>query len=277
MNLDANSIVDHWLVYIRHVATRLFLCFLPSLSCTILLTPFSVSLFLSPFCMMDSDITHDNYSAWTDSCIAQDWFRPMDSFFNDRTPCLSLILSPGPRTHSIPDSVIDSLSITTQSPLIAFQSPAGDHKASGSSAGIFGALLPPPSASDPPRPLPATCALSNDRVLKLLEMGTSNLFLTLFQYGYLAATTVNGYYALECPHCNNRVKTSIPSTTALSSSGQFNALTNHYCRKACISASTHNDRETTSMYLQTISSSSLSHRSSTPSLITRQTSVDSET
>jgi hypothetical protein len=97
-------------------------------------------------------------------------------------------------------------------------------------------------------------------------MGTSESFLFLFQHGYIVTVVLSGFHGIECPQCSLTVKTSIPGTVQLCTSGQFSALANHYRKKPCLTALARKEQAASSALIQEITSPTLSRRSLTPAL-----------
>lgn len=211
--------------------------------------------------MSNSDPVHHNLSAYHQAQIAQGWFQPSEAFFNSRSTQsshLSLTLPPG-STRETPAPV-----------------PAGVHEASP--LGSF-SNVPSPVLLDSYQPyVSSSSTLSPNQVAQLLEIGTSDSFFTLFLNGHIMTLIVGGYHAFQCPHCNQPIKTSIPSTVLLGNSGHFNALTSHYRRKPCIIALSRKEHEAAVTILE-ITSPALLSRSFTPqasSVVSRSSSFNSQ-
>ena len=92
--------------------------------------------------------------------------------------------------------------------------------------------------------------LSPNQAAQLLEIETSDSFFTLFLNGHITTLVTSGYHAFQCPHCNQPIKTSIPSTVLLENSGHFNVLTSHYCCKPCIIVLSHKEHEAAVIVLE---------------------------
>jgi hypothetical protein len=221
---------------------------------------------------------HINYDAWLDLHHAQDWFRPTGSFFNNISPALSLTLS---LDDADPIESYQALHFgdfhfgnSPHRPL----SPPGNHEA----ASRFVPLAPHSSSPVPPSPFLQPTAssphLSDAQVSHHLAMGTSESFLFLFQHDYIVTVVLSGFHGIECPQCSLRVKTSIPGTVQLCTSGQFSALANHYCKKPCLTALARKEQAASSALIQEITSPTLSRRSLTPALtpsLSRTSTLDS--
>ena len=215
--------------------------------------------------------SHINYNAWQDSHHAQDWFRPTSSFFNSISPSLSLTLSPDDADpiEALHFGASDFHFGNSQYPL----SPPGNHEAASQFVSLVShssSPVPPASFSQPAANSPS---LSDAQVSHHLGMGTSESFLLLFQHGYIVTVVLSGCHGIECPQCSLTVKTSIPSTVPLRTSGQFSALANHYCKKPCLTALARKEQAASSALIQEITSPTLSRQLSTPALTLSPTST----
>ena len=126
-----------------------------------------------------------------------------------------------------------------------------------------------------PRPSPSTKSPSSWS----LEWAIFFL-LYIFLNGHIITLIVGGYHALQCPHCSQPIKTSIPSTILLGNSSHFNAsaLTSHCCRKPCIIALSRKEHVAAITVLE-ITSPALLFHSITPhtsSVVSRSTSFNSQ-
>lgn len=129
----------------------------------------------------------------------------------------------------------------------------GSHEAA--SFGSFHLLVlsmnPTVSMDLPPSSQPVSPAqLNDDKINKLLQMGTSDSFLCLFHHSNLMTFTAVGHHAFQCPLCDTHVHTSIPSSILLTSSGQFHTLTSHYHKRTCLSALACKEKHTVTAVLQ---------------------------
>lgn len=223
---------------------------------------------------------HINYDAWLDSHHAQHWFQPTSSFFNDISPSLSLTLSLDDmdpiESHQALHFGDFHFGNSPQCPL----SPPGNHEA----ASRFVPLVPHSSSPVPPpsfsQPTASSPRLSDAQVSHHLAMGTSESFLFLFQHGYIVTIVLSGCHGIECPQCSLMVKTSIPSTVPLRTSGQFSALANHYRKKPCLTALACKEQAASSALIQEITSPALSRWLLTPALtpsLSRTSTLDSYT
>ena len=153
--------------------------------------------------------------------------------------------------------------------------PAGVHEASP--LGSFSTMLSLVLLNSYQPYVSSLSTLSPNQVAQLLEIGTSNSFFILFLNGHIITLIVSGYHTFQCPHCNQPIKTSIPSTVLLENSGHFNALTSHYHRKPCIIALSHKEHEAAVTVLE-ITLSALLSCSFTPqasSVVSRSSSFNS--
>ncbi|KAI6008633.1 hypothetical protein PISMIDRAFT_690710 [Pisolithus microcarpus 441] len=208
---------------------------------------------------MASNTVSDNSSAILDSQITHDSSQPTDLIFNHRALHLPLTSHAGSWSGGEPPTL--HLMHGTQE------------------ASPFGSFLPgTPRNSRPSLDLVrqrATNSLSQGQIHDLLEMGTSHAFFLLFQHGHLFTFVVGGHHVLECPHCSQSVKTSIPNAVVLRESGHFTALTSHYRRKPCLIAAARKEQRATSTAIDEISSPAITRRHSvTPSPTIRTSSSD---
>ena len=199
----------------------------------------------------------------------------MSAFFTD--PSLSLSLT-FPSNSAATDLIMSSQSNHVFGAFHFANSPTG--VPSPPSQSVF---LPPRSLSPPPPALSlslsssqtaAPSLLSLAQVSEYLEMGTADVFLTLFQHGHIITVVLDGFHGIQCPECSITVKTSIPNSVLLGSIGQFCALANHYCQKPCLTALACKEKAAAVSLIWEITSSTLSYQLLSPTL-TRTSILDS--